>query len=131
MKGTLLDVLRKPPKVVDCGTCPVNIACALERGGTGWTFDCCRSTSVDTSEGILIIDCQLHRFEQSATARDCKVCPLCSGDLMTVALRDPRNANHYVPTVHAKIPLAERLRLWRKVLPEHQRRQETKIKATT
>ncbi len=128
---SLLDVLRKPPRVVDCGTCPVSIACALERGGTGWTYNCCRSTAVEVDGTILIIDCQRHRFEQTATATACKVCPLCSGDLMTIALRDPEDANQYVPTVHAKIPLAERLRLWRKVLPEHRRRREAKIKATT
>jgi len=121
-----LDILERPPKVVDCGACPVTMACAIERGGTGWTFDCCHSTSVEVEGVIHIIDCQRHKFEQNETAKDCKVCPLCTGDVMVVALRDAKGAttpNRYVPTKHAKVSLSERLRLWKKVLPEHRERE--------
>ena len=130
MTKTFLEVLEDPhPTVVHCGTCPVNIACAIERGGNGWKFDCCGSSAVESMErGVLVvtvIDCRQHHFEQIQQAKDCKLCPLCTGDIMAVALRDDRAAvkNRYLPTVHAAVSLEERLRLWKKVLPEHRKRE--------
>ncbi len=111
----------KAPEPVDCGNCPVSMACALGQGGTGWTFNCCRSTSVEMQEHgkrrLLVIDCQRHTFEQNEDAKDCKLCPLCSGDIMDVELRDEIDTHRYVPTVYAKIPVEKRVKKWQEVLP--------------
>lgn len=122
-----LDVMEDPaPEIVDCGSCPVSMACAVGQGGNGFTFDCCRATAVEMPEATLIIDCQQHQFEQSALATECKLCPLCTGDIMVVALRDAAAStkNRYVPTVHAKVAIGDRVRLWKMVLPEHRQREE-------
>ena len=101
---------------VSCGECPVNMACVLEEGGTGWTFDCCHVTSVRVDGLVLAIDCGRHNFEQNNEAKKWEKCPLCSGSIMEVAERAKRNGNdpnRYVLTAHAKVPLAERIKLWR------------------
>lgn len=111
----------KAPKPVDCGNCPVNIACAVGGGGTGWTFDCCHSTSVEQNNDgrrrLLVIDCGKHAFEQIDMAKECKLCPLCSGDIVDVELRDEIDTHRYVPTVYAKVPLAVRVKKWQETLP--------------
>jgi hypothetical protein len=114
--------LKTLPAPVDCGTCPVNLACAVGKGGNGFVFDCCHATAFEMMEGekrrLLVIDCQKHAFEQTELAKDCKSCPLCSGDIMEVVLRDVSQNNRYVPTVHAKVPLADRVKLFRTKLEE-------------
>lgn len=98
------------PTPVDCGTCPVSMACAVGAGGTGWTFDCCRSTSVRVGNQVYVLDCQRHSFEQCTMARECKACPLCSGDVVS----EEDAIYRYVPTVHARFTPQERLHAWRK-----------------
>lgn len=115
MSHKFLDLLERKrlPAPVDCGTCPVSIACAAGEGGNGFTFNCCRSTAVEYSGVLLIIDCQNHAFEQSEIAKECTCCPLCSGGIMEVVARDLGNTNRYVPTVHAKYSVTDRVQLWR------------------
>lgn len=114
-----LDVIKakRPPEPVDCGTCPVNMACAVGEGGNGYVFDCCRAAGFETTENgkriLYVIDCQNHQFEQTFLAKECKLCPLCSGGIMEVVLRDVSQSNRYLPTVHAKVPVTERVALFR------------------
>lgn len=115
-----LDVIKakKLPEPVDCGTCPVSMVCAVGEGGNGYVFDCCRSVGFETTENgkrvLYVIDCQNHQFAQTSLAKECKLCPLCSGGIMEVVLRDIGHSNRYLPTVHAKVPVAERVALFRK-----------------
>lgn len=114
------------PVPVDCGTCPVSMACAVGQGGNGFVFDCCHAVGYNAwedGEGVLyVIDCQNHGFEQVSLAKECFLCPLCSGGIMEVVLRDVSQSNRYVPTVHAKVPLAERVALFRKTAEEAKER---------
>lgn len=116
-----LDVIKEPVEAtektrVDCGTCPVNMACVLKEGGNGWTFDCCHSTGFKMDDLLLIIDCGKHEFEQTQEAKRWAKCPLCSGGIMEVVERTQReqgfDPNRYVLTVHAKVPFEERRTLW-------------------
>lgn len=135
MSHKFLDLLdtKRLPKPVDCGTCPVSVACAVNQGGNGYVFDCCRSAGFETTENdervLYIIDCQRHQFEQGERAKQCTLCPLCSGGIIEVVVRDSSQSNRYVPTVHAKVPLAERVRLWRTQLPEVKERVAAEIRA--
>lgn len=126
MKFTDIIKAKKLPEPVDCGSCPVNMACAVGQGGNGYVFDCCRAAGFETTENgkrvIYVIDCQNHAFEQTPLAKECTLCPLCSGGIMEVALRDVHQSNRYLPTVHAKVPVAERVKLFRKSVEEAKER---------
>lgn len=101
---------------VNCGSCPVNMSCVLGEGGNGWKFDCCGATGYVLDEATIVIDCANNSFEQNAEAKTWKLCPLCSGGIMEVverARKDGHHKNLYLLTVHAKVPLAERLALWK------------------
>lgn len=107
---------------VTCETCPVSMQCIVGQGGTGWTFDCCGSTTIYLTEEeskarILLVDCGKHNFERQESTKACKQCALCSGGIMEVEARGMAN-HRYLPTVHAKVPVAERLRVLRQKLPE-------------
>lgn len=105
-------------KTVNCGTCPVTMACAVGQGGTGYEFECCRSTGVVDAEGrMLAIDCTRHQFE---TRRVLPLCPLCSGSIVDGALREVQHA-FWVPTIYAKVPVGQRIEAWRRRLPVIQR----------
>lgn len=126
MSYKFLDLVeaKKLPTPVDCGSCPVSLACAVGEGSTGYTFNCCHSTAVEygaevSEEGIrtlLIIDCQNHGFEQNEYASECVSCPMCTGAVMETAHRELTDRHRYVPTVHAKFSVGDRVRVWRKAL---------------
>jgi len=115
-----LEVLEgTPPTPVDCGTCPVSIACATGTGGNGYRFPCCGVTGVPVDGNVLlVIDCERNRFELHAVSTTLQACPLCTGGIMEVMLLGMGGHNRYVPTVYAKVPLPERLRLWKKKLAQ-------------
>lgn len=127
MRPEFLQSIDDPPAPVTCGACPVSMWCAAEKGGTGWTYDCCGSTSFDQTIGepwrsILVIDCGRQRLGQAPAAKDCRSCPLCSGDIVAFAVEledDPSTTYEYLPTVHARVPLADRLSLWRPLLARY------------
>jgi hypothetical protein len=102
---------------VGCGTCPVSLACIVGQGGNGWKFDCCGATGYILDGLTVAIDCGKNNFEQNADAKTWKLCPLCSGGIMTVVERAKRDAptdmNRYLLTEHAKVPLVQRLALWK------------------
>lgn len=97
---------------VDCPTCPVNMSCFSGKSGTGWRFDCCGMATMDLGDNTVLVDCQINEFIDKHWANEFTFCPLCSGAIMEVELAKTKNAlgtNYYLPTVHAKFPLAERL----------------------
>lgn len=107
---------------VDCGTCPVTIACALERGGNGFTFACCGSTAVegqdvDGAPLLYMVDCSQHHFETNDTVKDMPACPLCSGAITDHVLLGLTMPCVWVPTVYARVPVETRLDVWRRTLP--------------
>lgn len=112
-----LEVIRQPVESVSCGECPVNMACVLEEGGTGWTFNCCHATTVRVEGVLLTLDCGRHNFEQSNDAKKWEKCPLCTGSIMEVVERAKREGekdpNRYVRTIHATVPLEDRIKLWK------------------
>ncbi len=100
--------------VVDCPSCPVNLSCLTGKSGTGWRFDCCGTAGMDIRGGQVMIDCGINQFvrdEHIALNRD--KCPLCTGGIMEAVELSQRNpfalVNYYLPTVHSKFQLAERL----------------------
>lgn len=111
--------------IVDCGNCPVNIACMSESGGTGHKFDCCGSTAVfvrdDDGNGLhLVVDCARNKLDQSEEFRKKQppFCGLCNGDDVEYAMRGPWHDAHaipirWLPTVHARVPAGMRLARWR------------------
>ncbi len=103
---------------VTCGSCPVNMACILGQGGNGWKFDCCGMTGFQMDDNVTVaIDCANNGFEQNADAKTWKKCPLCSGGIMEVVERaraDGGRRSMYLLTEHAKVPLVERLELWKR-----------------
>lgn len=67
--------------------------------------------------GTVLIDCQINEFRDERTCSNAE-CPLCTGGIME-AVELTRGipfapANYYLPTVHAKFPLAERLASFRR-----------------
>lgn len=101
---------------VNCGTCPVNMACILGQGGTGWKFNCCGSTGYVLDDATVAIDCANNAFEQNEDAKSWKLCPMCSGGIMEVVERARKDGGHknlYLLTVYAKVPLEDRLKLWK------------------
>jgi hypothetical protein len=106
-------------KRVDCYSCPVNIRCAIGgQEGTGFTFNCCRVTSVymindERQEVLVVVDCAKHNFHQTAgfNAGE-RTCPLCTGG----AVYDEENCSdgdsepyRYLPTIHSKVSSETRL----------------------
>lgn len=131
--------------VVDCGSCPVNLSCAVRRGGNGYKYACCGSTAVVVeglitvsgicvSPSLLVMDCARNRFETSPRVLDLKeLCVLCKAEHFALVHLLNLTPNHrIVPTVHAKVPLRERVAAWRAAEPAAQarveeiRKQETK-----
>lgn len=98
--------------VVDCPTCPVSLSCLTGRSGTGWRFDCCGMAAMSVRGGTVMIDCQINEFRDERASSG-SVCPLCTGAIMEaieLARGNPAAAeSYYLPTAHAKFPLAERL----------------------
>lgn len=120
-----LEAARVQP--VDCGTCPVTLACAIGQGGTGYVFKCCGSTGVETqgSDGeslLLIIDCARHAFrnphELAKSIGKDTTCPLCGGGIMDDVLLKLTAPCAWVPTVHARVPIETRLDVWRRAYPQ-------------
>ncbi len=103
-------------KVVECRTCPVFLMCEAGQGGTGWTCASCRATGVlvdvpgtgTVPEDVLLIDCGRHQFWTREAAVDLTRCDLCSGRVMDLELRARGSKQHYIATVHARVPVAER-----------------------
>ena len=99
--------------VVDCPSCPVSLSCLTGKSGTGWRFDCCGTAAMSVRGGTVMIDCQINEFRDERTSSQFGLCPLCSGGIMEaveLARKDPAaTENYYLPTVHAKFPLTERL----------------------
>jgi hypothetical protein len=136
----ILEVLTSDEKTlkntaVDCGTCPVTMACAISQGGNGWKFGCCSSTAVEAGvEGSLlyIMDCSNNHFEQNNKTAAMR-CPLCTGDIVEWAERGNAGKYRYVRTVHSTVPIKTRLDLWRKRLPiaqEKIRKENLRLKGT-
>jgi len=122
---TLQELIKRPLKEitpVDCSTCPVSMLCQEGQGGAGYVCDICGATGVYVDEpepgafpkNLLVMDCGKHRFETLEGKGKMPDCGLCTGDQMELLLRNEHAVNHYVPTVHARVPLAER----QKVLAE-------------
>ena len=129
----ILDVLKLTERkldsnTVDCGTCPVSLACAASQGGTGWRFPCCGAAAVETlvdrQHLVLVLDCANNAFENTRSDAEYSKskCPLCTGDLIEWAVRGNTETYRYVRTVHAHVPLKTRLDLWRERLPVAQAR---------
>lgn len=106
------------PKTVDCGECPVGLSCMNQSAELGGTHhDCCGAVSLSLEGSIYderaprtIVDCATHRF-QSQKMNGEILCPLCSGDIVTVTalnLRDYR----YIHTANAKATIDQRLETW-------------------
>jgi hypothetical protein len=118
---TFLQLVEIPPAQivpVDCPTCPINMSCIAGSGGTGWRFDCCGSSGFTLQEGTLFVDCGINRFEQHDKAKEFRTCPVCNGGIMEVVEAGrwgelQMGTNYYLPTVHARIRLADRLILLR------------------
>lgn len=111
---------------VDCGTCPVSMACAVEQGGNGYTYECCHATGfvAQTEDGgaeLLMIDCARHKFESNSEVADLPSCPLCSGDAVTIELLGLGTQARWLPTVHASVPARTRLAKFRETLPVAQK----------
>ena len=108
---------------VDCGTCPVSRACAIEQGGNGFTFSCCGSTGYETFDAngdplLLLIDCARHRFRgHRPRHEELPVCPLCDGGIIDDVLNKLTDPCEWVPTVYAKVPVQTRLDVWRSQFP--------------
>lgn len=98
---------------VDCPACPINMSCFTGRSGTGWRFDCCGTAVMSLGGDTVIVDCQINEFRDERRSGGFGLCPLCSGSIMEVVERSKLDLAaatiHYLPTVHARIPLAERL----------------------
>lgn len=120
------DVALEP---VNCGGCPASFTCLADSSdnpGNGYRFNCCGAVGVDvpdpqapdddTRTMLAVLDCQRNSFYQNRTAAKVKACPLCTGEIIEAALRGHADDHYYVPTVHAKKPLADRLKLWHRVL---------------
>ena len=105
---------------VNCGTCPVSMACAVSQGGNGWRFQCCGSTAVPVQGLLLIMDCNNNQFEVNNNSMLTNHCPLCAGDIVESAVRGNAENYRYVRTVHAVVPLKTRLDVWRARLPKAQ-----------
>lgn len=110
---------------VDCGTCPVTLACAIDQGGNGMTFECCGSTGFETLDEavqplLLIIDCTRHRFpghDGPLRPEERPTCPLCSGEIVDAVLLKLTDPCMWVPTIYAKVPVETRLDVWRRAFP--------------
>lgn len=99
---------------VDCPTCPINMSCLTGKSGTGWRFDCCGTAVMTLGNDSVIVDCQINQLRDERRLDAFGLCPLCSGAIMEAANLVERNkagagAVQYLPTIHAKIPLTERL----------------------
>lgn len=133
----LLPVIDDPRDVrpVDCGTCPVTLACALDRGGNGFTFQCCGATGFLTSdeegEVLLMLDCGRHKFEVNNIVDSMPLCPLCSSVIVETTLEGLGTRSRWVPTVHAKVPWQDRIKAWRVELPRAQERVATRARRKT
>ncbi len=99
---------------VDCPTCPVNLSCLTGRSGTGWRFDCCGTAVLDLGNDMVMVDCKINEFRDERHQRF-GLCLLCSGAIMEVEELGGLavGTNYYLPTVHARIPLADRLKTLR------------------
>lgn len=114
----LVDTPIDKVELVDCPTCPINMSCIAGSGGSGWRFDCCGSSGFKLQDGTLFVDCGINRFEQHDKAKKYPTCPVCNGGIMEVVELVQRgnfveNSNYYLPTVHARVSLANRLALLR------------------
>ena len=111
---------------VNCTTCPVSLQCLAGQDGLGQKATCCGATAVVDLTGpgrqLLILDCNKHRFGTPLhTHPEFGECPMCSGDIVQAHLLGHVETHRYVPTVHAAVPIATRLAVWRKALPEAER----------
>lgn len=99
--------------VVDCPSCPVSLSCLTGRSGTGWRFDCCGMAVMAVRDGFVFVDCRVNEFRDERASSDHGLCPLCTGGIMEMAELTRGNPfeteNYYLPTVHAKFPIVERL----------------------
>lgn len=99
-----------------CGTCPVALYCAAAMPVITYQFPCCGAIALDTRHGPCVLDCANHDFQTiPASVKD--LCPLCSGDIIEAELRATLGGKaqpRYLRTVHAIVPLAQRLATWRR-----------------
>lgn len=118
-----LDVLTlKVIEPVDCGTCPVTMDCAVEQGGNGYTYRCCDATGFQTVDEdgqpiLLMIDCTHHKFYRSEHTTQLPACPLCSGNAIAIAMLGVGTPARWVPTVHARFSIKDRLNAFKKATP--------------
>lgn len=109
-------------KRVDCSTCPVFFACEAGEGGSGWVCSECKATGVLVSkfepgelpDHHMVVDCGKHKFHKNPKSEGMTRCTICSGNQMELELQYPDKQLHYIPTVHALVPVEER----QKVLKE-------------
>lgn len=110
---------------VDCGSCPVTLACAINQGGNGMVFACCGSTGFDTLDEagrplLLAIDCTRHRFfghDDPLRPVERPTCPLCSGKIIDAVLLKLTDPCMWVPTIYAKMSIETRLDAWSRAYP--------------
>jgi hypothetical protein len=100
---------------VDCGTCPVNMACAVEEAATS-AVTCCRLVAVreHSGESGILIDCDRNRFRAKHITLPSSVggCSLCSGLIVNVAAYD--EGILWIPTVYAAHPVSERVKIMKR-----------------
>ena len=69
-------------------------------------------------DGTVLIDCQINEFRDERTPRGQGFCPLCTGGIreaVELARENPAaTMTYYLPTVHAKFPIVERLASFRR-----------------
>lgn len=111
--------------VVTCGTCPISLQCAVQRGGTGWRFTCCQSTGVNIGgaddiyataleEGeVVMVDCARQRFHRRPDI-EARTCMLCSGKLASFNVLRGAERTRYLPTAYATVSLETRVDAWRR-----------------
>jgi len=114
---TLKQILEEPVDhvtPVNCANCPINMMCQESTGGTGYVCDECRATSVYVTDpddeglvdDILVVDCNKHRFPKNDEKSS--QCGLCDGGITRFYAENYGAVHHYLPTVHASVPLQKR-----------------------
>ena len=119
---------------VDCGTCPISMACAVGEGGSGWRFPCCGTTSVTVdgaTDQFVVVDCANNGFASTYSNERSMRCPLCSGDVVDGILRGSVGQYRYLRTIHSKVSPKQRLKVLRDRVPvteEHIRQERKRLK---
>lgn len=103
---------------VDCTRCPVSFQCISNVELITAKWACCNSICVDVMESHVIVDCAHNAFRSAVTVSPAyNHCPLCNGDIVKNVMLGWTHGFRYLPTVHAKVPSAVRLKCWKTARP--------------